>query len=799
MMKRLRIWLVRLGSLLLVLAVLLGVIGTVFVRRSWPETSGTLQIAGLENRVEILRDQWGVPNIYAQNDHDLFFAQGYSHAQDRLWQMELIRHLASGTLSEVVGADTLELDRYMRTLGLRRIAEQSWSKLDEDSRKFLEIYAAGVNAYIESHRDRLPVEYTILGLSPEPWTPVDSMVVGNILALNMGLNREEELLRAEVVAKVGEQSAQQLFQPDGNMPSIVPAGIQNFDGLRNAPVDLSMVKTWLADPFLGWGSNNWVVHGNRTGTGSPLLANDTHLGLQMPSVWYENGLHGGRFDSTGFTVPGVPLVVFGHNQYLAWGGTNLDPDVQDFYIEKLDDRKKPTQYEFMGKWLDLQAIPETIKVKGGQPVDFSVYLTRHGPIMNLETANEEPMALRWNLYEDSRVFNAIIQVNLAKDWKDFHAALRDWDTLSQNFVYADLEGNIGYQAAGKIPIRNAQHSGKEPIPGWSGEYEWQGYIPYEKLPSFLNPPAGFIATANNKVGPDDYPYQLSYQYFPGYRALRINQLLSATEKATPADMRTIQADTYSLAAEALRPYLVTAAQPQTELESKALDEMKAWDLYLETDRVGASIYEAWYMFLIQDTVNDELGNGLGGWYQQDIRTNEPTMVEWMKDPHTVWFDDVTTSAQKETRDDIIRRSFGEAVKWLSDHYGGDPQQWQWGRIHTTTFINDPLGRSGIPVLESLVNAGPIASPGDMSTVNQAWYGWPDQPFGVFHGTSQRMIIDLSNWDLMLAVNSTGQSGHLFHPNSKDQISMWQKVEYHPVPFTRAAVEKSAQAILTLIP
>jgi penicillin G amidase len=318
------------------------------------------------------------------------------------------------------------------------------------------------------------------------------------------------------------------------------------------------------------------------------------------------------------------------------------------------------------------------------------------------------------------------------------------------------------------------------------------------LPTFFNPPAGFIATANNRVAPDNYPYQLSYQYFPGYRALRINSLLSGMLKATVADMRTIQGDTYALSAEALCPYVLAAVKPGNDLEVKSLDQLKTWDLRLETDRIGGSIYETWYLFMLQNTVNDELGADLGNWYQVDILTSQPTLVEWMADPNNIWFDDVTTS-KRETRDDIIHRSFTDAVNWLSAHYGGDISQWEWGRLHTTTFVNAPLGQSGISPIEALVNVGPVASPGDMSTVNQSWYTWPNHPFNAFHGTSQRVIIDLSNWDNMLAVNSTGQSGNILSPNFKDQVSLWQKIEYHSVPFTRDAVEKNANAILILVP
>ena len=791
-------WVARIVTILLVLVVIVTSAGAWLVFRSWPQESGTIQVSGLKAKVEVLRDKWGVPNIYAQNEHDLFFAQGYVHAQDRLWQMEMIRRLASGTLSELIGEPTLDIDRYMRIMGLRRVAEQSWPKLSSETHTFLENYAAGVNAYIETHRDRLPVEYTLLGASPTAWTPIDSLMVGNMLALQMGLNQNEEFLQAQIAAKVGEARAKQLFQPDKDNPSIVPPGVKNYNWLQNKSAELANIEKWLGSSRWSWGSNNWVVSGSHTQSGKPFLANDTHVGLQAPSVWYENGLHGGRFDVAGFVVPGIPLVVLGHNKYIAWGITNLDPDVQDNYIEKLDDRKNPKKYEFMGKWYDLTTISEKIPVKGSQPVDLTILLTRHGPIVNLNKENEEPIALRWSLYEGSQVANSIIQLNMAKNWSEFHTALHDWDVLSQNFVYADIDGNIGYQTAGNIPIRGKQHAGTVPVPGWTGEYEWQGFIPYEELPSFSNPETGFIASANNKVTPDDYPYQLCSQYYPGFRAVRINDLLSNKYNLTSADMRSIQMDTYSLSAQALRPYLLSIIKPADDLQAKALDQLKAWDLYMEADRVGAPIYDTWFLFMLKDTISDEIGDDLEPWYQQDISTNEALMIEWMADPNTAWFDDVKTPTH-ETRDDMVQKSFADAVKWLSEHYGADPSQWKWGKLLTKSLTNAPIGQSGIPIIESFFNGGPVAASGGCSTINQSCYQWPEPAFNAVHGASQRLIMDLSDWNQTMAVNSTGQSGHIFHPNFKDQIPMFQAGEYHLLSFTRSAVEKNTQATLILEP
>ncbi len=803
-MKRLRKILVTIGIILLVIVVILGGLGIWFVRRPWPQVSGTISVPGLSASVEVIRDEWGVPHIYAQNEHDLFFAQGYVHAQDRLWQMEVNRRLTNGRLSEVLGEQIVGFDYFFLTLGLRRVAEQSWPRLDAESQQALQTYADGVNAYIESHRDRLPLEFTILGVDPQPWSPIDSMAWGNMMALNMGINSQIELLQANMIPKLGEERTQELFpRYDEITPTILPGQTGLYDEFKGLDMEkFALMEKWLGNPYWSWASNNWVIHGSRTESGLPILANDTHMDLPMPSAWYENGLHGGRFDCVGFTLPGVPLIVTGHNQHIAWGITNLDPDVQDLYMERLDDIENPTQYEYMGEWHDLEIIEESIPVGGrDEPDIWKIYLTRHGPIINDIFAavpeDAPPISLSWTLYEGSVVFRSIIRLNLATNWDEFHAALADWDTLSQNFVYADLEGNIGYQAAAKIPIRTADHAGIMPVPGWTGEYEWQGFVPYEELPRFLNPPAGFIATANNKVVSDDYPYRLWGEWFPGYRARRITDILAADAQATIEESQTLQGDSYSMPAQALRPYML-AVEPENDLQAKALEHLKDWDLYFETDRVGASVYETWYLFLLEEIISDELGEDLAGLYQRNVRKHAPLMIEWMAEPDAPWFDDQDTP-EVETRDDILSRSLAGAVNWLSQHFGNNPDRWQWGRIHTATFVHTPLGQSGISVIENLFNSDAIPAPGSQFTVNNERFIWPEPPFSVNHGTAMRMIVDLSDLDNMSAANSTGQSEHLFHRNREDQIPLWQNIEYHSTFFTRQAVQEHAEHTLTLTP
>lgn len=798
-MKRLGKVLAGFAIALIVLVVILVVVGAWFVRRPWPKVQGEIAVPGLSAPVEVLRDQWGVPHIYAENEHDLFFAQGFVHAQDRLWQMEMNRRIGSGTLSAILGESTLSIDRFMRTLGLRRAAERDLASADEEIRVLLQAYADGVNAFIENHRDRLPLEFTILGVAPEPWTPVDTLNWAAVMSLQLGRTYQTELFRAQLLATLGEEATQQLLPPyPGDAPVIIPPEARRYAWLQGLDISSDdALAGVLGEPAMFLGSNNWVVHGSRTATGKPLLADDTHLGLDMPSIWYENGLHGGRFDTVGYSFPGAPLVIIGHNGRIAWGVTNLGPDVQDLYIEKFDNPAHPTQYLFKDEWLDLEVIYETIEVKGQDSVTLNVLATHHGPIVNQvvgDLALAEPLALQWTALEGNRIFHSVLLLNQATNWDEFRQALTYWDAPSQNFIYADLEGNIGYQSPGKIPIRAPGHQGLLPVPGWNGEYEWQSYIPFDELPNVYNPPAGFIATANNKVVSDEYPYHLAYSWASGFRAQRITDLLSANRSVTIDDIRDIHAETYSLPAEALRPYLL-AIEPQDELQTKALDFAADWDLYLEADRIGASVYQAWYWFLVQNTLRDELGDDLLSKYRNSYHLL--FMIDLISQDNSPWFDDKTTP-QLEDRDDIVQRSLVDAVAWLRNKYRDDPEKWEWGRLHTKTFVHQPLGQSGIGLLEKLFNSDTIRARGDGYTVDAASFDF-NQPFAMGSGVSQRYIADLADLDNSRIIHTTGQSGHLFHANRDDMIPLWQNVEYGPMPFSRNAVEAFADATLRLTP
>ena len=795
--------LIALGVVVLVVVLVVGGGGYLFIRRSFPTINGTIRVPGLQSEVRIYRDRWGVPNIYADNLHDLFFAQGYVHAQDRLWQMEFNRRVGSGTLSEVLGEATLEDDKFLRTIGLRRAAEKDWESLDENTRAALQAYADGVNAFIESHKDRLPLEFVILGATqvpgyiPAPWTPVDSLAWGKVMCWDLGANWRDELKWARFIQELGEETTRELMPayPEAG-PFIIPPEAKDYRdlGITDLFPDEHLARI-LGNDGEGLGSNNWVVDGTMTASGKPLLANDPHLSLQTPSIWYEIGLHAPGFDVVGASFPGTPAVIIGHNERITWGVTNVGPDVQDLYLEKVNP-DNPYQVEYMGQWEDVKVVDEEIRVAGqDKPISLEVRITRHGPIINdVVEGLAQPTAFRWTALEGQQLFRAVLLIDQADNWQEFRDALRYWDAPSQNFVYADVEGNIGYQMPGHIPIR-AQGQGLVPVPGWTGEYEWTGYIPFDELPSVFNPPTHFVVTANNEVVPDDYPYFIAYGWAAPYRAQRITELLSAANPGslTVDDMRDVQADVYSISAEKLMPYLV-ALEPEGWLQERVMrDLLRPWDYYLSADSAAASVFEVFYWKLVEHTFQDELGE-LYPTYLEMGNYHRLLLERLVEEPDNHWWDDVSTDA-RETRDDIYRAAFADALEYLGRHYGDLHTLWRWDKMHSAHF-DHPLG--AVKPLDRIFNVSGVPVGGDNFTVNPGSFKYKD-PFSVDKGPSYRQIVDLSDWNNSRSMHTTGQSGQPFHKHFSDMIESWRKVEHHPMLFDRAQIEQNREGLLVLVP
>jgi penicillin amidase len=761
-----------------------------FLNRTFPKVSGTLQVAGLQERVEILRDKWGVPHIFAQNEHDVFFAQGYAHAQDRLWQLEFNRRVGAGRLSEVLGEATLKSDRFLRTIGLYRAAQADLAILPAETLAALQAYADGVNAFIDTHRDRLPLEFTLLGFKPEPWTPTDTLAWGKVMCMDLGGNWEDELLRAQLVAAFGEEKARQLIPPYPDQgPSIIPQEARSYGRLDTSLLEAyADVKALLSAEGEGLGSNNWVVDGTKTASGRPMLANDPHLGIQMPSIWYEVHLSTPEMDVVGASFPGAPGVIIGHNRSIAWGVTNVGPDVQDLYVEKVNPAN-PNQYEFRGQWEDMTVLQEQIKVKGrSDPVLMTVRLTRHGPLMTPVISGEtDPVALRWTALEAGRLFHAVYLLDRSRNWEEFRAALKHWQAPSQNFVFADTKGNIGYQTPGSIPIRS-RGQGLVPSPGWTGEYEWKGYIPFEELPSVYNPPTHFVTTANNKVVPDAYPYFIAYDWAPPWRAQRITELLQSKDKLTPDDFRDIQADTYDIPAATLMPYLL-ALTPQGWLQERAMPVMQQWDLHDDAQSSGAAIFQVMLWRMLINTFGDELQKaGVKDWEGSVM-----ALLGLLPDGGNAWFDDVATS-QTETRDEILQRSFQEALDWWGNKYGDMPHLWQWGQVHTATFAH-PIG--SVKPLNLVFNRGPVAANGSGAAVLATGYTYKD--FSVVALPSYRQIIDVGEWANSRSMHTTGQSGQPFAKHYGDMIQSWKNVQHHSMLYEKTDIEANLEGKLELLP
>jgi penicillin amidase len=776
-------------------------------RRSLPQMNGNVRVPGLTAPIEVLRDEWGVPHIYAANQDDLFFAQGYVHAQDRLWQMEMNRRLCNGTLSELFGGIALDTDRLLRTLGFRRAAEQDLTVTSAATRHALETYARGVNAFLAQNSHRLPPEFLLLGCKPAPWQPLDTIVWAKYMGWGLSANWDMELLRAAFIGKLGENKAAQL-EPEnvpGN-PSILPPAV--FRQVAKTMLEqFRAAKTFLPPIGLRGASNNWVVDGTKTTTGKPLLANDPHLPILLPGIWYEVHLVAPDFESTGVSFPGAPGVIIGHNREIAWGFTNAFPDVQDLFVEK-PNPSNPREFEFRGKWEPATVVREEIRVKGRtEPHVEEIVVTRHGPIINRIAPVAEsapPLALRWVGHEPGRLMDAVMKMNRARNWNEFTDAVRDWTLPSQNMVYADRAGNIGYYQPGLIPIR-AKGMGATPVPGWTGEYEWAGWIPHEELPHAFNPTQHLIATANNQVVGADYKHFLALDYSNGNRAARITALLTEKIKLTPDDFARMHLDFYCAPAKKFIAHL-GGLTPHDPFQVRALDALRNWDGCLTADSVAGGIYKTMEYFALRRVYADKLGEladyfiGVGFhpvimpitmYYDRSLVTLE----QLLEQEHSEWYTDAATG-QARSRDEILALALSDAVAALRQHLGDHMTRWTWGNQHHVDY-HHTLGAQ--KPLDRIFNRPSRSIGGDPNTICQVAFV-PHIPVQHAHfAPSWRQIIDLADWDNSRAVHTPGQSGHPASKHYDDMIDPWLRGEYHALLWSRAHVEQHAVARLALEP
>lgn len=772
--------------ILLALAVIAPTSGYLYLRRTLPQTSGVVKVSGVDGAIDIVRDQDGVPHIFATTDHDAYFGLGYVHAQDRMWQLEMNRRIGSGRLSEILGDATLSIDKFQRTMGYRRVAATTFRALSGEAKMALEAYAAGVNAWIgEGHL--LPIEFQLLGVKPEPWSPLDSIVWEKMMAWNLGGDYDMELLRQQLSNALGPERAAQL------LPAYPTDGIDILPTTQVQPAvatALFAIDNQLQADFglggLAIGSNDWVVAGSRTETGKPMLADDPHLGASIPSIWYLAELQGDRLHVIGATLPGMTAVVIGHNDHISWGVTNVGPDVQDLYIERTNP-DNPNQVEVNGAWQNMQITEEQIVVKGqAEPIRWAARATRHGPLISDVQGVDSPMALRWTaLLPDDTTLDAFLGINYATNWDEFKAAMKLFIVPSQNFVYADVEGNIGYFAPGLIPIRE-QGQGMLPVPGWNNDYDWIGWIPFDKLPQALNPPAGYIATANNRVVDEGYPYMLSNDWAPPYRAQRIAQLIeqmsSNGEKISLDEMAAIQADQSSAQVAELLPFLRTVA-PANERQRAALDSLQQWDGVLGRSSVAATIYEAWMMSFERALVEDDLNSSL---YAELASRSHPTFLNNILTDAalgSIWCDNIK-SVTAETCTDTAQQALETALTDLESRLGASMSGWQWEKVHITQYPHNPF--SQVSYLRWLFHRT-IGNGGDRYTVNVAPVNL-DQAFNQTHVPSYRHLVDMADLSRSRFMTTTGQSGNVISRHYADFITRHRDVQYMAMVTGRERVQ-----------
>jgi len=845
---------VLLVAVLVVMAVVgVGILAIGVVRQSFPQTSGQLEIEGLTSSVSVHRDAQGVPTIYADNASDLFRAQGFVSAQDRFFEMDLRRHVTAGRLSELVGSAGLDKDKVIRTMGWRRIAEQELPKLAPETRQYLQAYADGVNAYIKKAEtpEKMSLEYTVLarrnpGYRVEPWTPVDSLSWLKAMAWDLRGDYNDELARARLSRTTRSLKQINLLYPpypvDRNQPilseqdwqpasasdqaaSPAPAALtamRSEDG--NAAIDSALASVNAVPSSLGRGdgigSNSWVVSGSRTTTGKPLLANDPHLALSIPGIWGQVNLQcrtlsaACPFQVSGFTFSGLPGVVIGHNDKIAWGMTNLGPDVTDFYLEQVSG----DGYLRDGLTKPLETRQEVIKVAGGADVPLTVRSTVHGPIMSdivpaidaagdrsvvrgAPQSNRYAVSLAWTALTPGTTADAIFALNRATNWSDFRKAAALFSVPSQNLVYADTAGHIGYQAPGKIPVRRsatpAAPPGFWPSPGWDSQWDWKGYVPFDDLPNTFDPAEGFIVTANQAVTASPTPF-LTSEWDYGFRAQRIRTLLAATPKVSPETMSQIQGDTRNTYAPGLVERLLAVQVDDFTAQAQRL--LRDWDGNQPNDKTrdaaSAAYYNAVWKHLLEYTFDelppDIAPDGGSRWMV--------VMEQLLKDPKNDWWDDKTTPGVTEGSGEILKRALVEARLDLARELGKVPATWRWGRLHSLDLTHQVMGADGVPELvQNLFNRNDIELGGGNSIVNANAWNASKPGYDVTSGPSMRMVVDLGNLDASRWVNSTGQSGHAYDDHYSDQIDAWAANETFGWPFSATAVREATDDELTLVP
>ena len=788
----------------LTVAIVVGVAGGYFwLRTSLPQTDGKIVLSGLNSPVEIIRDANAVPHIFAKNQEDAYFALGYVHAQDRLWQMEFMRRLGAGRLAEVLGKPAIESDRFIRTLGVYRVAEAIFEATSPDVRSVLEAYAAGVNIWLTNRSGALPPEFVLLGFEPEPWHPADSLVWNRLMALRLGRNWRIELLRARIARELErrELASERLAELwPGNSPGapVTLASVTNGFG----PVLDFMWNSAEASLPADSGSNGWIVHGRLTKSGKPVLANDPHLSFEAPVLWYLARIEAPGLTLLGVTVPGLPFTVLGHNGSIAWGFTNAGGDVEDLFVETVDPNDPRRYLTPLGSRL-FESRQEVIRVKGAESIELTVRETRHGPVISdisKEAAgiakDDQVIALATpTLRSDDRTTEALLAINRARDWADFSAAATKFHTPQQNLFFAATNGDIGFVSPGRIPVRKSG-DGRAPVSGADGLYDWQGFIPTNELPRAYNPQSGRIINANNRIIGDDYPYLITHDWALPYRAERITEVLEGQASHGVADSEELHRDVLSTAARQLLP-LMLRVEPKNARGRRAADLLSNWDFAMRRERSEPLIYTAWLRHLIVALAEDEIGASLVTGYQHLVNAPGPIFVEAVLTRDRHWCDDIGTS-RKETCEDRLVGALDQALDEITASLGPDMSTWRWGALHQATFTHRILSK--VPVIAWWANLS-IGSDGGDNTVNRGKTirEMSEHPFNHTDGSGYRAVYDLSDLDNSRFMIATGQSGNFLSSHYDDLLSLWRDGEYIFIAGERNEVKRSANGSLLLQP
>lgn len=780
---------------LVVIILLLVIIGFTFLRyhthKAIPDYNKDVNLSELLSPVEVFRDSFAIPHVYASNEHDLYMAVGYLQAQDRLWQMDMLRHVTEGRLSEIFGSGYVETDLLLRALRFRDKSEKILAQIDSADLSILKAYAEGINRFIENNKRSLPPEFAVLGYKPEKWEPWHTLNMLGYMAWDLKSGWSEMMLlsireaidslryRQILPDLIRHQPTVYPMDKAGTFSSLLPGKLLYAAGLAEIGADVFD------------GSNNWAVAPSKSVTGKPLLANDMHLSLSVPGIWYQmHQVVPGKLNVTGLVMPGAPFVICGHNDSIAWGMTNTYVDNLDFYEEKINPDDS-SLYEYNGEWRKFEFLDVEIKSSDGNVHYKTLVFSHRGPVVSaFKKINGRVITMHWVGDEPSNELRTVSMLNRANNWNEFRDALTTFTSISQNIAYADIKGNIGLYCAAGVPVRKRDIA-IGILPGHTAEYDWKGYVPFDELPHMFNPITGFVASANNRTAPLDYPHHIGTWFALPNRYERITELLSTTEKLSVSDFKDIQLDQYSKLAEKYMPAILKSLQDKNQLndtEKHALDLLAGWKYEMKASSAAATIFETMYLELKRCIFGDELNDGLYKSFNSTGSISKTALDQLFDLRKSVWFDDINTE-QTETFDSMVYRAFHSSVVKLQAESGGSPDAWKWGSVHTL-LLKHPFSDKKILDGPFRLSRGPFAVGGSFHTISPFSYGSND-PFTVNHGASHRNIYDLSNWDNSYSVLPTGNSGIPASRHYCDQTLMYVEGKYHRDHFSKASVKENA--------